>query len=121
MVRLSALRLPVFLEADLKKLFRSCFVVTQNSDAAAPRERIFFRPRDSGGGGPRQRVRPEVAGPMTSSAWWRGRRRLSLIGVDGIHRRGPRPSHRAARGPPSPLSRGGMNNAIRVRPPGALI
>jgi hypothetical protein len=38
----------------------------------------YVRPRDSGGGGPPQRVRPEVAGPMTSSGWWRGRVTRSL-------------------------------------------
>ena len=34
----------------------------------------FYPPPRSGGGGRRRRVRPEVAGPMTGSAWWRGRR-----------------------------------------------
>ena len=37
---------------------------------------LLVRPRvvkRSGGGGPPQRVRPEVAGPMTSSGRWRGR------------------------------------------------
>ena len=37
------------------------------------------------GGEPCQRIRPEVAGPMTSSAWWKGR-----------------PSHRAKRAVPLP-------------------
>ena len=37
---------------------------------------LLIRPAGSAGeGGPRQRVRPEVAGPMTSSAWRTGMRR----------------------------------------------
>src|SRR5579859_4212116 len=45
------------------------------------RTMLLFRPRAverSGGGGPCQRVRPEVAGPMTSSAWWRGHAAIEL-------------------------------------------
>jgi hypothetical protein len=69
--------------------------------------------RDSGGGRPRE-------------AWWRGRLTRSFVvvamirGVEAfgrfkfkeeseteMQRRCPRPTHRATRGPPSPLSRGG--------------
>ena len=66
-----------------------------------------IRPRASGGGGPRV-------------AWWRGPLIHRFVVVAG-HRRGPRPSHRTTRGPPSPLSRGGRHrpraHRACVRPP----
>ena len=64
----------------------------------------------SGGGGPCQRVRPEVAGPMTGSAWWRGRaarRHIAAepLSIDTSSRPSPLPP-RCARSPfPAPRGR----------------
>jgi hypothetical protein len=107
-VRLSAPRLPSFkggIWNGLRAAKLGCGRIA--------RTMTLIRPRDSGGGGPRE-------------AWWWGRRtrRTKDILREGERRRFHflatatklrvrRPSHRATRGPPSPLSWGGMKSRTR--------
>jgi hypothetical protein len=88
--------------------------LTARARKRAARTAALILPRDSGEGGP-----PE--------GWWKGRLTKSFVAVaEGSnnvkinasrsalaqpYRRGP--SHRTSCGPPSPLSRGGMNRSAR--------
>ena len=61
---------------DLSRMENNCVASCNSgrviSKSPSSRSSAPAKRKRSGGGGPCERVRPEVAGPMTSSAWWRG-------------------------------------------------